>query len=56
MVNLRKTAEDLNVKILSIGNSFSVDAHAYLHALAKKRGFDIKAVNLAIGGCSLETH
>lgn len=44
------------MKILSIGNSFSVDAHAYLHTLAKERGFDIKAVNLAIGGCSLETH
>ena len=44
------------MKILSIGNSFSVDAHAYLHILAKERGIDIKAVDLAIGGCSLETH
>lgn len=44
------------MKILSIGNSFSVDAHAYLHTLAKERGIDIKAVDLAIGGCSLETH
>ena len=44
------------MKILSIGNSFSVDAHAYLHSLAKQRGEDLSLVNLAIGGCSLETH
>lgn len=44
------------MKILSIGNSFSVDAHAYLHALAKQRNIDIETVNLAIGGCSLQRH
>lgn len=44
------------MKILSIGNSFSADAHAYLHALAEQRGEDLITVNLAIGGCSLETH
>ncbi len=44
------------MKILSIGNSFSVDAHAYLHALAEQRGVDLTTVNLAIGGCSLQTH
>ena len=44
------------MKILSIGNSFSVDAHAYLHTLAKQREIDLKLVNLAIGGCSLQTH
>ncbi|MBQ4586155.1 MAG: DUF4886 domain-containing protein [Clostridia bacterium] len=44
------------MKILSIGNSFSVDAHAYLHMLAKQRGFDLELVNLAIGGCSLQRH
>lgn len=44
------------MKILSIGNSFSVDAHAYLSTLAKDAGEDITAVNLAIGGCSLKTH
>lgn len=44
------------MKILSIGNSFSADAHAYLHALAEQRGEDLSTVNLAIGGCSLETH
>ena len=44
------------MKILSIGNSFSADAHAYLYALAEQRGADLTTVNLAIGGCSLETH
>ncbi|MBO5374676.1 MAG: DUF4886 domain-containing protein [Clostridia bacterium] len=44
------------MKILSIGNSFSADAHAYLHTLATQRGEDLETVNLAIGGCSLQTH
>lgn len=44
------------MRILSIGNSFSEDAQAYLHALAEQRGIDLTAVNLAIGGCSLQTH
>ncbi|MBQ7907102.1 MAG: DUF4886 domain-containing protein [Clostridia bacterium] len=44
------------MKILSIGNSFSADAHAYLHKLAEQRGIELKTVNLAIGGCSLEMH
>ncbi len=44
------------MKILSIGNSFSQDAHRYLHAIAKAENVDIKAVNLMIGGCSLRTH
>ena len=44
------------MKILSIGNSFSQDAHKYLHDLAKREGVNLKAVNLYIGGCSLRTH
>ena len=44
------------MKILSIGNSFSVDAHAFLHKLAGQRGIELTGVDLAIGGCSLETH
>jgi len=44
------------MKILSIGNSFSQDAHRYLHAVAKLDGFDLKTVNLYIGGCTLRTH
>ena len=42
--------------ILSIGNSFSVDATTYLHDMAKRSGKSIIAANLFIGGCPLERH
>ena len=44
------------LKILSIGNSFSEDAHRYLHGVAESYGKEIYTVNLFIGGCSLERH
>ncbi|NLC44639.1 MAG: DUF4886 domain-containing protein [Clostridiales bacterium] len=44
------------MKVLSIGNSFSQDAHRYLHKVAKADGVDLKCVNLYIGGCSLSRH
>lgn len=44
------------MKVLSIGNSFSMDAHSWLHQIAQSYGDDIYAVNLYIGGCSLERH
>ncbi len=44
------------MKILSIGNSFSTDAHRFLYRLAKANGIEIKTANLFIGGCNLETH
>ena len=44
------------MKILSIGNSFSVDAHRYLNPLFRENGIPVKNVNLNIGGCSLRTH
>lgn len=44
------------MKILSIGNSFSQDAHKWLHQVAESAGENILAVNLYIGGCSLSTH
>ena len=44
------------MKILSIGNSFSQDAHKWLHKLAKNNGIELETANLYIGGCSLETH
>ena len=44
------------MKILSIGNSFSSDAHRYIHRLAAGEGVKLKTVNLYIGGCSLRTH
>jgi hypothetical protein len=43
-------------KILAIGNSFSDDATAHLHAMADCGGYETKVVNLYIGGCSLKTH
>ncbi len=44
------------MKILSIGNSFSHDAHRYLHSLAKSELQDIMTVNMYISGCSLQRH
>ncbi|MBQ9860836.1 MAG: DUF4886 domain-containing protein [Clostridia bacterium] len=44
------------MKLLSIGNSFSVDAQRWLHTLAVENGIDLQTGNLYIGGCSLETH
>ena len=44
------------MNILSIGNSFSQDAHRYLHEIAKADGVDLTSVNLYIGSCSLSSH
>ena len=44
------------MKVLSIGNSFSQDAHRYIHAVSKSYGKEIYTVNLYIGGCCLERH
>lgn len=44
------------MKLLSIGNSFSQDAHRWLAPVAASMGGDIEAYNLYIGGCSLERH
>ena len=44
------------MKVLSIGNSFSQDAHRWLHSLAAANDIDMTTFNLYIGGCSLETH
>lgn len=44
------------IKVLSIGNSFSQDAHRYLSAVAKNEGIEMRCVNLYIGGCSLDQH
>lgn len=44
------------MKVLSIGNSFSQDAHHYLHQIAKKDNVKINVFNLFIGGCSFSTH
>ncbi len=44
------------MKVLSIGNSFSVDATRYLYSLAKKNGLEMSNGNLYIGGCPLVKH
>lgn len=44
------------IRILAIGNSFSVDATTYLYQLATAAGVETKIVNLYIGGCPLEKH
>lgn len=43
-------------KVLSIGNSFSQDAHNKLHALAIANDVDLYSANLYIGGCTLKCH
>ncbi len=46
-----------SIKILAIGNSFSVDAMEYVFQIAKRAG--VKSIvlgNLYIGGCDLATH
>ena len=45
------------LKVLCIGNSFSIDAvESNLVQLAAERGVDLTVGNLYIGGCSLERH
>ncbi len=44
------------MKLLSIGNSFSQDAHGYLHDMFKSVGVDVHNVNACVAGCSLEMH
>jgi len=44
------------MKILSIGNSFSEDAQAYLKDVCAAAGEEILCANLYIGGCSLVRH
>lgn len=44
------------MNILSIGNSFSTNAHKFLPQLVKADGSEMLLCNLFIGGCSLEQH
>ncbi|HBT64070.1 MAG TPA: DUF4886 domain-containing protein [Ruminococcaceae bacterium] len=44
------------IKLLAIGNSFSVDAVEYLRNIALSEGVNILIGNLYIGGCPLERH
>ncbi len=52
-----KWQADGELKILAIGNSFSVDAMQYLYQVAQDAGVkNITLGNMYIGGCTLETH
>ena len=44
------------VKVLMIGNSFSICALQHLPSVAKDRGVDLDLASLYIGGCSLKRH
>lgn len=44
------------LRVLSIGNSFSQDAQAMLHNMARHTGIALKSANLYIPGCSLRRH
>ena len=44
------------MKILCIGNSFSVDVSTYVHQIAKAAGYDIDIYGLYIGGCPIKEH
>lgn len=53
----KKNSDDGVLKILSIGNSFSVDAQEYLYQILEDMGVEkIKLGNLYVGGCDLTTH
>ncbi len=46
-----------SIKILAIGNSFSVDGLEHVYSIATNAGIqDVVLGNLVIGGCSLSTH
>ena len=48
--------EPQTLYVLSLGNSYAMDAHAYLSRLAEHEGKRIVTVNLYHSGCSLEQH
>ena len=48
--------EPKTIKILAIGNSFSVDGMEFLWNILARLGYDVYLGNLYIGGCSLDTH
>ena len=51
------TAEDNVLKILTVGNSFSVDSMEYFYQIAQAVGVEnIVLGDLYIGACSLDTH
>ena len=45
-----------SIKMLSIGNSYSIDASTMVHNIAAADGVNIDILNLHISGCTLEKH
>ncbi len=57
LANSDETEKKSTFKVLSIGNSYSNNAHEYLVQIAQNAGFEKVVVeNLFIGGCTLDTH
>ena len=44
------------IKLLMIGNSFSVNAYTYINQIAQAAGVNLICANLQHGGCSLKMH
>lgn len=44
------------MRVLSISNSFGVDANRYLHQIARSAGVKLDVCTLYIGGCPLDLH
>ena len=44
------------IRILSIGNSYSLDQQTYVHQMAEAAGLDIEVCIAYIGGCSFRKH
>lgn len=44
------------MKILSVGNSFSRDAHRYIYEIARHNGESIETYNLYLSDCALDRH
>ena len=47
---------EYSMKILSVGNSFSCNAHTYFPQIAKSTNHGLTLLNDYIGGCSFERH
>ena len=45
-----------SLKVLMIGNSFSISATRHMPQVAKSMGLELDLASLYIGGCSLERH
>lgn len=54
--NTRPAKHEGPLKVLAVGNSFSINATRQLPGIAKAAGRDLQVVNASIGGCDFERH